>query len=62
MATITTTTAADIFGLAFANVQSCLTFSMFPPNVFHPSYSLLRSLPYWVLQVQLLIPLLQQCV
>ena len=46
MATITTTIAADIFGLAFANVQSCLTFSMFPPNVFHPSCSLLRSLPY----------------
>ena len=62
MATITTTIAADIFGLAFANVQSCFTFSMFPPNVFHPSYPLLRSLPYWVCRVQLLIPLFQQCV
>jgi len=62
MATITTTIAVDIFGLAFAKVQSCLTFSMFPPNVFHPSYPLLHSLPYWVLQVQLLIPLFQQCV
>jgi len=46
MATITTTTAVDIFGLAFANVQSCFAFSMFPPNVFHPSYLQIHSLPY----------------
>jgi hypothetical protein len=28
MAMITTTTAADIFGLAFANAHTCFTFSI----------------------------------
>ena len=32
MATITTTTPADILGLAFANAHTCFTFSMVPPN------------------------------
>ena len=59
MATITTTTAADILGLAFANVQSCLTFSIFPPNVFLPSFYLIHSLPYLVSLIQLRLPLYQ---
>jgi len=46
MAMITTTTAADIFGLAFASVQSCFAFSIFPPIVFHPSYRRIHSLLY----------------
>jgi len=52
MATITTTIAADIFGLAFANVQSCFTFSMFPPisRLSVPNYSHLHNLLCWELQ------------
>ena len=57
MATITTTIAADIFGLAFANVQSCFTFSIVPPNLSYPSFRQLHSLPYLVLLAQLRIPL-----
>ena len=59
MATITTTTAADILGLAFANAQSCFTLSMVPPNYsyfcpnqsayhFHKTISTMKSLYHLV--------------
>ena len=51
MATIITAIAIDIFGLAFANVQSCFTFSISPPILFHPSYRRIHSLLYWEFQV-----------
>ena len=38
MAIIATTIPADIFGLAFANFQSCFTFSIFPPS-YQSNYS-----------------------
>ena len=50
MATITTTIAADIFGLAFANVQSCFTFSIVPPILFRPSCRRIHSLLNWEFQ------------
>jgi len=48
MATIATTTAADILGLAFANAKSCFAFSIVPPILCHPSFYRTRSLPYLV--------------
>ena len=55
MAIIATTIAADIFGLAFANVQSCFTFSIVPPNftpiLYYPNWGPIHSLLYWGFQV-----------
>ena len=42
----TITTAIDIFGLAFANDQTCFTFSIVPPNLYYPNCHQIRSLLY----------------
>jgi len=39
MATITTTTAADILGLAFANAKSCFAFSIVSSYFMSPQFS-----------------------
>ena len=60
--TITTATAIEIFLCANANAHNFFACSMFPPNVFRPSFYHAHSLPCLVPLVQLQIPLFQQCV